>query len=117
MTGLSETPPRWLRWANTDAARAVTTIIAIIALGGCLLLGLRQQSYINCVAEQQQHDAERTRAIAGATDAERTADRDLIAGPEATGRTAEQLRAAAVAARAVTDRIREQNPPPPLRRC
>lgn len=115
MTGLSDTPPKWLRWADTEVARAVTTIIALVALVGCLLLGLRQQSYINCVAEQQQADAERTRAIAGATDAERQADRDLIAG--VAGKTPEQLRAASVAARRLTDQVRQQNPPPPLRRC
>lgn len=117
MTGLSETPPRWLRWANTDTARAGTSLVAMVALVGCMLIGLRQQSYINCVAEQQQRDAERTRAIASATDAERSADRDLIAGPTAGGRTSDELRAAAVAAHAVLDRVRAQNPPPPLQRC
>ena len=25
-------PPRWLRWANTSAARATTTIVAFVAL-------------------------------------------------------------------------------------
>lgn len=110
-----DNPPRWLRWADTSGARATTTVMAMIALLGCLLLGLRQQAYINCVAEQQARDAERTRAIAAATDVERAADRDLIMG--APGRTQESLRAADVAAREFTDQIRAANPPPPVRRC
>lgn len=115
MTGLSDRPPRWLRWFDSDAARAVTTMVAMVALVGCLIVGLRQQSYINCVAEEQAKSAERARALATATDAERAADRDLIAG--VPGDTPEQLRAAAVAAREVTDRVRAANPPPPLRQC
>lgn len=109
-------PPRWLRWANTSAARATTTIVAFVALVLSALLGMRQQGYINCVAEQQSLDAERTRAIAAATDIERKADAALVAGPTA-GVSIEQLRAADVAARQFTDQVREQNPPPKLRRC
>jgi hypothetical protein len=101
-----ENPPRWLSWANTSGARA-TTIVAVVALILSGLLGVRQQSYINCVAEQQQADAERTRAIASATDA----------GAQPDGPTLVELRAADVAARQVTDRVREQNPPPRLKRC
>jgi len=111
-----DNPPRWLAWANTSGARASTTVVAFIALILSALLGLRQQSYINCVAEQQALDAERTRAIASATDIERKADAALVAGPSA-GITIEQLRAADVAARQFTDRIREQNPPPKMHRC
>lgn len=111
-----DNPPRWLAWANTSGARASTTIVAFIALILSALLGLRQQSYITCVAEQQALDAERTRAIAAATDIERQADAALVAGPS-PGVTVEQLRAADVAARAFTDRVREQNPPPPMHRC
>jgi hypothetical protein len=110
-------PPGWLSWANTAGARATTTIVAVVALGLSALLGIRQQSYINCVAEQQAASDDRTRAIAAATDMERAADAALVAGPAAAGRTVEQLRAADVAARAFTDRVREQNPPPRARRC
>lgn len=110
-------PPRWLRWANTSGARATTTIVAFVALILSGLLGLRQQGYINCVADQQARDAERTRAIAAATDIERSADAALVAGPTPGGPTAQQLRAADVAARQFTDRVREQNPPPAQHRC
>jgi hypothetical protein len=112
-----DNPPRWLSWANTSGARATTTIVAVVALILSGLLGVRQQSYINCVAEQQQADAERTRAIASATDAERAADAALVAGAQPGGPTLVELRAADVAARQVTDRVREQNPPPRLKRC
>jgi|SRR5688572_16245938 len=112
-----DNPPRWLGWANTSSARAITTIIAFVALVMSGFLAVRQQAYIECVAEQQARDSERTRAISAATDAEREADRELIAGPRPDGPTAEQLRAAAVAARAVTDRVRQQNPAPPMHRC
>ena len=110
-------PPQWLTWANTSGARAVTTIIAFVALVLSGFLAVRQQSYINCVAEQQQRDAERTRAISAATDVEREADRALLAGPTPGGPDAARLRAAAVAARAITDRVRQQNPAPPMHRC
>lgn len=112
-----DNPPHWLRWANTSGARAVTTIIAFVALVLSGFLAVRQQSYINCVAEQQARDAERTRAIAAATDVERQADAELLAGPRPGGPSADQLRAAAVAARAITDRVRHQNPAPAMHRC
>lgn len=112
-----DTPPRWLAWANTSSARAVTTIVAFIALIVAGLLGIRQQDYITCVADQQARSDARTRILAAATDAERAADTRLIAGPQPGGPSAEQLRAASVAARAVTDLLRKDNPPPPLRRC
>lgn len=112
-----DNPPRWLLWANTSGARAVTTIIAFVALVLSGFLAVRQQSYITCVAQQQQRDAERTRAISAATDVEREADAAVLAGPTPGGPDAQQLRSAAVAARSVTDRVREQNPAPPMHRC
>lgn len=116
-TVFGDSPPRWLRWANTSGARATTTVIAIVALllSGWLLL--RLQSYVDCVAEQQHADAKRTTAIAEATDRERAADRALIAGPVPGGPDAATLRAEAIDARQATDRVRADNPPPPLNRC
>lgn len=114
---MGENPPRWLAWANTSTARAVTTIIATIALVLAALLGLRQQDYIACVADQQALSDARTRILAAATDNERAADTALIAGPVPGGPTGPELRSASVAARAVTDLVRKQNPPAPLRRC
>ncbi len=112
-----DTPPPWLSWANTSGARATTTIVAVIALVLSAVLAVRQQGYISCVAEQQQIDAARTRAIAAATDVERQADKALIEGPRPGGPSEEQLRARAAAAREVTDTVRRQNQPPPARTC
>jgi len=109
--------PGWLQWVDTDIARGVTTLVAMVALVGCLLLGFQQQAYVKCIAEEQAKSAERSRILGAATDAERAADRALIEGPTITGRTVDELRAQAVAAREVTDRARAANPPPPARRC
>lgn len=107
-----DNPPKWLRWANTSGARATTTVIAIVALLISVVLLARLQGYIDCVAESQRRDAQRTAAIAAATDAERVADSALIEGPLPGGPDAQQLRANSYAARQVTDRVRAQNPPP-----
>lgn len=117
MTGIPDTPPRFLRWADTPTARSAGTLVALVALIAALLLGLRQQAFVSCVAEEQAKDAERTRILGTATDAERAADRELIAGPAATGKSIDDLRAASAAARDLTDQVRAANPPPPLRRC
>jgi hypothetical protein len=112
-----DNPPRGLKWANTAAARSITTIIAIIALVLSFIVLYRLQNYISCVADQQSLSDARTRAISAATDAERAADSALVAGERPGGPTVEQLRHASVAARNVTDLVRRQNPPPPMRRC
>ncbi len=112
-----DNPPRGLRWANTAVARAITTMVAIVALTMSIVLLGRLQDYTKCIADQQAISDERSRAIAAATDIERAADTALIAGATPGGPTAEELAQASVAARAVTDRVRAQNPPPPLRRC
>jgi len=112
-----ENPPAWLRWANTSGARATTTLIAIVALMTSVVLLARLQGYINCVADSQRQDSQRTAAIAVATDAERAADNALIEGPLPGGPDAQQLRANSYAARQVTDRVRAQNPPPALNPC
>lgn len=110
-------PPAWLRWANTSAARAATTIIAIIALALSGMLLLRLQRYVDCVAEQQNADARRTSAIAEATDHERRADAALVIGPTPGGPSGAELRRLDVEARQHTDRVRADNPPPPAREC
>lgn len=110
-------PPHWLRWANTSAARATTTFIAIIALVLSAWLLLRQQQYLDCVADAQHASARRTSAISEATDRERAADLALIRGPLPGGPDVAQLRAAALAARQNTDRVRAENPPPSSDRC
>lgn len=110
-----ENPPAGLRWANTTAARSVTTIMAVIALALSAFLLYRLDDYVDCIADQQSRSDERSRALAAATDVERAADTAALAG---VGKPdAERLRQAAVAARAVTDQVRRQNPPPPIRRC
>lgn len=107
---MSETPPRGLGWTNTPPARAITTVVAIVALLVAGALGIRQQAYINCVAEQQRLAATRTAAIAKATDRERAAQRALIQGvkPENSA----ELRDAVLRSYDSTDQVRAENPPP-----
>lgn len=108
-------PPKALQWLDTDAARAVTTALAIVAILGAILLGIRQQQYISCVADQQRMAAVRTTAIAKATDAERAAQRRLLV--EINKTNGPELRAAVLAAYDETDRIRAANLPPAAHRC
>jgi hypothetical protein len=111
-----DNPPHWLTWANSSGARALTTMIAFIALVLSGVLAIRQQSYIACVADQQSMTDARTRAISSATDAERRAEADLLRGT-ADRAEAERRRQAVIAARNVTDIVRERNPAPPVRAC
>jgi hypothetical protein len=111
MTGLPRQPPRGLRWTATAAARGITTLVALATLLLAVVLGVRQQFYISCVGDRQQADAERTAAISEATEAERAADRELLADPNA------DRRARALAARQHTDRVRAEYPAPAPRRC
>lgn len=111
-----DTPaPRWLRWADTSAARAATTMLAIVAIISAILLGVRQQEYISCVANQQQADSVRTAAIAKATDVERIAQRKLIAATPSSNH--EALRQAVLRAYDQTDAARAANPAPPPATC
>jgi hypothetical protein len=110
-----ETPPKALRWLDTDAARALTTALSIVALIGAILLGVRQQHYISCVADQQRIAAVRTLAIAKATDAERAAQRRLLV--EINASNGPELRAEVLAAYDETDRVRAANRPPAAKRC
>jgi hypothetical protein len=102
--------PAGLRWADTGAARSATTVVALLALAGAIVLGVRQQVYISCVADQQRADQVRTSAIARATDNERRAQRLLIENikPENSA----GLRAAVLDAYGITDKARAANPPP-----
>lgn len=111
-----ENPPHWLRWANTSGARALTTAVAFVAVILSGLLAVRQQAYSSCIADQQAASDARVRAIAAATDIERRAEADLLAGAPTAGER-ERLRQAVIAARGVTDIVRERNPAPPVRRC
>lgn len=117
MTGLPARPPRGLRWTDAGLTRALTTLLAILGLLLAIYVGYRQQVYINCVADQQRADQQRTAAIARATDDERIADRRLLSGPVPGGPSAEQLKQGSIAARATTDAVRAENPPPPPGAC
>lgn len=108
---IPETPPRWLAWTDKATTRAATTLIAIIALLLSFGLLVRLQALVDCNTDANRADAKRTAAIAAATDGEREADLALIVGARPAGPSAEQLRAAAVAARQYTDRVRAANPP------
>jgi hypothetical protein len=114
---MSPTPPRSLRWFDTDSAKAVTTLLAIVALIVSGWLFFRLQRYVDCVAEQQAADSRRTAAIARATDAERSADAALVAGQQPGGPSPAELRQLDIIARTNTDKVRAANPPPSLREC
>lgn len=108
---IPDTPPRGLRWTASAAARGVSTLLAILALTAAVYLGIRQQLYVSCLADRQRADAIRTEAISDATDAERRADRELLAGVRPGGPSGRELLAAALAARIHTDQVRAANPP------
>lgn len=114
---IPDNPPRWLRWTTTATAKGLTTVVAMIALLVAVYAGVQQQIYVHCVGAKQAADAKRTAAISTATDAERAADRALLAGPHPGGPTVLQLRDASVAARAHTDAVRAANPPEPANAC
>jgi hypothetical protein len=114
---LPDNPPRGLRWTATATAKGITTLVALIALLGAVYLGVRQQVYIDCIGNEQRLDAVRTQAISVATDTERAADLQLLAGPTPGGPTGAQLREASRLARAHTDVVRQQNPPVPPGKC
>jgi hypothetical protein len=110
--------PKGFRWADQPWARALVSVLAIISLGLSLVVGYQYVDLIDCLQDRAQSDAVRTKAIADATDRERAADRDLLAGPgtgtvEERRRGAAKLRERAIAARAETDRVRAANPAPP----
>lgn len=104
--------PRGFRWADRPIGRAIVTVLAIVSLSLSLFVGYRYVDLIDCLKDRDVADAARTRAIAGATDHERAADRALLMGPVGTMTVAE-LRSRALAARAETDKVRAANPAPP----
>lgn len=117
MSVLGDTPPRWLRWADTSGTRAVATIAALVAMGGSGLLFFRLQDVVDCLAAQQRADAQRTAVIAAATDAERRADAALVAGPTPGGPDTAELRRLDIEARDHTDQVRAANPAPAVTSC
>jgi hypothetical protein len=109
---MSDTPPPFLRWADTAGARATANILAVVALVAAILVGVRQQVYISCVADQQRAAAVRTAVLAVATDRERALERQLYGDPDNVS-----LRRSLLDATAATDRVRAGNPPPPVVSC
>lgn len=110
-------PPRGLRWSDTYTARLVGQLLAVISLIVSAWVGWQYVGYVDCLRTADAADQRRTSAIAAATDAERAADLALVTGPGAGTLTAEQLRAADIAARQHTDRVRAANPAPPPSGC
>lgn len=89
--------------------RQAVNLFAVLGLLGAVLLGVRGQVYINCVGAHQQADAARTAAIAQATDAERAAQRKLIADI-GDDQQINAIRAEVLAAYDRTDAVRRQYP-------
>jgi hypothetical protein len=94
---------------------ALVGLGVLAALAGAAASGIRQQVYTQCVGRHQRADAERTSAIAKATDAERRAQRALIANTDPTHNRV--LREAILAAYDHTDAVRAANPPPNQEAC
>lgn len=114
---IPEDPPHWLAPFGRPTMKAITTLVAFVALLVSGVLYWQQQALTQCLADQQRADAKRTSVIATATDAERRADAALVAGPVPGGPTGIELRRQDVAAREHTDAIRAANPPLPLDPC
>lgn len=110
-------PPRGLRWADTYVARLAGQLLAVVSIVVSLYVGWRYVGYVDCLRQSSAADQRRTSAIAAATDAERRADRLLLEGAAAGGPSVAELRAADIAAREHTDRVRAANPAPPVTTC
>lgn len=110
-----QAPPRVLRWADTAIAQRTTTVVALVTMVAAVTLGVRQSALQSCLAETQRADATRTKAIAVATDAERAAQRKLLAARTPTEGRA--LRADVIATYDHTDAVRAANPAPAPGRC
>jgi hypothetical protein len=111
MSPYRQPAPRGFRWADQPIGRAIVTVLAIVSLGLSLFVGYKYVALIGCLQDTARTDAQRTKAIADATDREREADRKLLAAPIGSPQIAE-YRAAALAARAATDEVRRENPAP-----
>jgi hypothetical protein len=93
----------------------VATLLAIVSFVLATYVTFRQTEYINCIADRQAVSDKRTAEIAKATDAERRAQRRLIANT--TPADTLRLKAEALAAYDVTDQVRAAHPPFPPGRC
>lgn len=89
----------------------IAVILAIAALSLSIYVNARYTGLIQCLAAADEADQRRTSAIAEATDMERIADLTLL-----RNRT-DETRAAAIAARENTDRVRADHPAPAAAPC
>lgn len=85
--------------------------MAVLSLLVAFYVAYRQYDLVNCLADRDAQVRTRTNAIAAATDAERIADLALLRDDNP------DTRAAAIAARGATDKVRAQNPAPSVERC
>lgn len=106
---MSPHAPRGLGWTESFIVRQAVNLIALLALLGAVAVGVRSQAYISCVGRAQAADAQRTAAIAAATDAERATQRKLIADI-GTPADLDTIRAQALAAYDHTDAVRKSFP-------
>lgn len=89
--------------------RQSVNLFAVLGLILAITVGVRSQAYIGCVGRAQAADAQRTAAIATATDAERQAQRKLIADIGTPG-DLDAIRAQTLAAYDHTDAVRRAYP-------
>ena len=94
-----------------SAVKIVNAILAATALLLSLYLGWLHFGLIDCLADRDAADQQRTAAISAATDKERAADLALL-----RNRT-DANREAAASAREHTDRVRAEHPAPPVKPC
>lgn len=109
-------PPRGLGWTDNPTGRGIVTLLSIFTLLLTLFVGYQYVELVDCLNDHAIAAAVRTKKLSDATDAERTADRLLLAGAP-TREDREQLRLNALRARENTDAVRRANPPPPEEPC
>lgn len=114
MTNLPADPPRGLGWLNSPWTRLAAFLLVLVSIGLTLYVGYRYVALADCLRTNDDADSKRTSVIATATDAERKAQRVLIAARTPTEAAA--ARSDALAAYDATDRARAANPPN-TRRC
>jgi len=85
---------------------------AILSLVLSLYVGYRYVGLIDCLRDRAVADGVRTKQISDATDLERRADLELLAGVKPGGPSGRELLAASLEARKYTDRVRAANPAP-----
>lgn len=107
-------PPRGLGWSESNAARLVAFGLAFVSIVLSLVVTGRQSSLTDCLRDRDLSDKQRTRAIAMATDAERVAQRRVVAaGPDVIA----SARADWLRAIDHTDAVRRANPAPEVVPC